>query len=872
MCAQNCNAPCIAINDDGLLTKTTTTTTTMQTDVRLNERLSVHVALTWRMLKASDASVLPEKRALYQLARRAEVPLLEARFSALPAPLTALAERGVQLRLVAPADVAILVDWLLDARGPNEYDDMRRYLLQHPKERRSRKNACGLYCTNPARWETPQSIKLTAKNPTVAAVRQAIHRFITAINEDKESMAFLLDEQVSYTVGGQQRTVTIREALTGEGPELMHKALWLNEKTGRPGGALYKAIWQAYRDESGADEEDPDNVESFVYARLGAPPCFESKRDLVLQWTPQWDRLRSREAVAALVGSAMRHLEIEAVHWAPYMLHTLYSQPESLLYKASELQRRYDIVPVGIERQAGGRDKAYWVALLTRYRHENPDGDYSESVLYDRPHDYEVLSPRTLSFVALDRQRENRMAGYVTCTLRAIHSHAPEDAAPFKLRELNLFSAHLRDRNAHRDDAGYDVYSVDGVHVHNDNRGEPGATPLSKVLVFYALEFIRVAHRALGVSLVMAGAEAAPTKAILAGTFGFAHFNLAKDLQWLQRRLQDFWLVRGHRAAGVVQSDTPLALLTRARLAAAVEGVREKVLVDDGTTKRYKYELVKEGAQQALAAFLDETARLLRESLKRDKSEDPDIGAKRTVEDNAWPADSGFWSTREFKTQLVDRLAEYRQAMDTDEELGQAYMTRVNTLLGTGIDNQDCFLWIGDQNNAFDGKMLAFYDLYNNKHSAVDADSNSSNWVDEHDVAFVTRREHQDDTSVDQVPTERDAQLYALWLKLEADGDVINASMGSVDATLRRIDQEYLDAQRHYERDEVRPRVEAQARPFFDLMRPNSPPDWSDERVMALARDSARLHLEETGGLSLAFMGRRAWVAQHYPRWAHYYR
>ena len=113
-------------------------------DIRLNDRLGMTVDLGWRMLPVSgDPGIIPEKRALYQLARRAEVPLLETRFSDVPPVLAALvANYGVRLRLAVRTlnannvhdidALAGLFEWLLDARTTNPFDDMRRYLLEHP--------------------------------------------------------------------------------------------------------------------------------------------------------------------------------------------------------------------------------------------------------------------------------------------------------------------------------------------------------------------------------------------------------------------------------------------------------------------------------------------------------------------------------------------------------------------------------------------------------------------------------------------------------------------------------------------------------------------------------------------------------------------
>ena len=175
--------------------------------------------------------------------------------------------------------------------------------------------------------------------------------------------------------------------------------------------------------------------------------------------------------------------------------------------------------------------------------------------LYSRPHDYDVLNRETISFVALDREYggasgagpAQRIAGYVSCSLKTIHAVA--GAQRFKSDELNRFVASLaaRARDRAERDCGYDVFSIDGLPVGAVAEGERpyrAGTGLAKLLVFYAMEFVRLAARQLGVALVISGAEAVQTKAILTGGFGFTHYNRENALRWLRMAFEDYYTAK----------------------------------------------------------------------------------------------------------------------------------------------------------------------------------------------------------------------------------------------------------------------------------------------------------------------------------------
>lgn len=521
----------------------------------------------------------------------------------------------------------------------------------------------------------------------------------------------------------------------------------------------------------------------FVYVKMGEFDLILDNMEVVDE---AWRKLKN----ARLIGSeflskysqpsASLHLMIELTHWAPYVKRTLYQSERSLLYDSDQWSRNvpYEVVAVEIEPAGKPRDKAYWVALLKRYREENPDEtwDVTGSHLMDRPHDFDMLRERAIAFVALDRRergRHDRAVGYVVCSLRALHHFAAAHEQPFQSDALNLLNDHLRANNerymdeqdnqpSQRPDAGLDVFSIDGIHVHQRHRGEKTVTPISKILVFHALEFIRITARELGVVTVMSGAEANGTKAILVNTFGFTHYNCVNDTIWLQRHMSDFYTQRvAMRTDSRPTPTTPLHLLTRAVLKKSVEEFMRK------------YDLVGRAADmggmtQALQALLVS----LETSMVAQPEELP-LPYDATV--SGWPAE--FMTPDEFNQLQSDLNFEVEEAptkkkkkkkkkrkdeplpkmpyiyyVRQNEELGTRYLDRVRHLLHTGEDAQDCFLFLPQDVSTtasvvsgggerispdFEPNMAKFYDLYRLNRPVREID-----WIDDdvtwRDIVSVT--------------------------------------------------------------------------------------------------------------------------------------
>jgi hypothetical protein len=554
----------------------------------------------------------------------------------------------------------------------------------------------------------------------------------------------------------------------------------------------------------------------FVYVKMG-------EFDTILGYMEHVDGLWRKLRNARLIGSEFLakynhlnggslHLMVDLTRWAPYVKRVLYQSEQSLLYDSEQWARNvpYEVVPVEIEPSGRPRDKAYWVALLKRYREENPDEawDVTASHLMDRPHDFDLLRERAVAFVALDRRergRHDRAVGYVVCSLRALHSFAAQHEPPFQSDALNLLNDHLQsnnerymdepgDRPSQRLSAGLDVFSIDGIHVHQRHRGEKTATPISKILVFHALEFIRVAAKELGVVAVMSGAEANGTKAILVNTFGFKHYNCVNDTLWLQRYMNDFYTQRVEidATASRPAATTPPHLLTRAALEKNVKDFMRK------------YDLVGRAADmggmtQALQTLLDSLAT----SMAAQAADTPlSPGAAST-----WPAE--FMTPDEFNQLRIDlnfepveaptkkkKKKKKKKGKEAEEEpppkmpyihyvrqnaeLGVRYLERVRSLLHTGDDNQDCFIFLGPParvseeeedvstttasstadvvaaggpNPDFESNMAKFYELYRLNRPVRETD-----WVDDdvtwRDIATTSSEDLQrgaghDDSDMD---------------------------------------------------------------------------------------------------------------------------
>lgn len=251
--------------------------------------------------------------------------------------------------------------------------------------------------------------------------------------------------------------------------------------------------------------------------------------------------------------SGSKIIEIGLKSWAPYMKKILYSDPGS---------KFYGILPIGEEGGGGGYkmnqfeflvldvdDKTRdWKSIFAAYKRENPETRLTGISLPGPPVEYQLMDRRYLNFVAYDNEN-NKMVGYITCSLRTattIIKYTPSDETEpyFNVEELNRLNGRLIERggDGKYDGIGYDIFAIDGIHIHQNYRStvlKPGVT-LSKVMIFCALEFIRISHKELGVTMVMAYSLAIQTKQILVGTFGFNHYNKIQDFSWIHGAFDEY--------------------------------------------------------------------------------------------------------------------------------------------------------------------------------------------------------------------------------------------------------------------------------------------------------------------------------------------
>jgi hypothetical protein len=447
--------------------------------------------------------------------------------------------------------------------------------------------------------------------------------------------------------------------------------------------------------------------------------------------------------------------------------------------------------------------------------------------------------------------------------------------------------------------------------------------PIAKSVVFHALEFIRQSHRELGVSLIMAGAEATATKMILTNTFGFSHYNAIKDVRWVKQQMNDYLAVRGNNGDTPAVVQTPLKLLTR------------EWILNDLEAMKTKYQ---DGATLLAKKNLDGVIKLFRESAEKSKS-DPPLDA-----DDRWPA--GFMHPAKFEADVIGPIESIEKSFGQTKAIGTPYLKRVAKFLGTWSDDdhydpQDCFLFLdNDTEESFTATLEKFCKDYKNNRVPYDI-TDDATAIQLMDVERVAG----DDDDESLVPTERDMTLYALWLQddqmqTEEPDEPRPTPVAPVvmvqpqphpatvvmpprvetrprpvpptltpppsryvprpkatqpnrppmyyyrppptttpqwqrpqqsDAprmtttTLGRIDQAYLDAKRAYDAI-IEPEVQELAEKLVnEKLRPLFP-TWSDERLMAYGRDQVRL-----SGNYKQFKSKLEWVQENYPGYVFFY-
>jgi hypothetical protein len=391
-------------------------------------------------------------------------------------------------------------------------------------------------------------------------------------------------------------------------------------------------------------------------------------------------------------------LGLRATRWAPFVDYHLYSLPMSPL-KGSDPTRgksRFLIVAVDPDNESHYK----WHEMVSDYWARNPiatsakerQGQNAKTSLQSRPHDYDLLNRESISFVALDRDHHDEpfIAAYIVCSLKTVLTAAP--TKQFESEELNQFARSLEERRDTRStiDCGYDVFSIDGLHVsltqQEGERPYRAGSGVAKLLVFHALLFILRAHRQLGVTLVISGAEAVQTKVILT-SFAFGHYNRENDLEWLIFAFQDFHTTilggKKYPARGTV-----VKLLDVEDLLRRLREYGEKYLAnppEEAEEEKRQIRGIKES--------FDAVQRIMRQVLGAPNVESLLKGKIEETVDALFKA----WKT----------LGEIAVKQDGGDG-GGSYQGGIRRWLDTGVDTQDTFLFLGQLNLPFENAVATF--------------------------------------------------------------------------------------------------------------------------------------------------------------------
>jgi len=401
----------------------------------------------------------------------------------------------------------------------------------------------------------------------------------------------------------------------------------------------------------------------------------------------QWKNLTTldllnKEAFSLLVKRKTMFLNLRIVRWAPYVNHCLFKASNSRLLGFDALGRRERFLFTVIDPSD---DKHDWPTKVAHYRKDNPlPPTQAEATLLSEsgtslpnlPYDERLLQDQYISMAVLDTQAGNTMVGYVTCSVKAMG--APKSKQQFKCDALNAFRGRLE--KDQRVDCGYDEFSIDGLHVSKNL----GVTGVAKALFYYAIEFIRNAHETLGVTLLSAGSEAAATKAILT-RFGYTHYNRVNTLKWLVMAFEDYYTQESDKypldmVVSYVKHGTPETLLTLERLIKELNQFHSTYLLDpygpQDIVGRIRNKIVLFGAQykqymETMASLEDETA-----------------------------FDNANIKLLEALPSTIAKLRAYGAEIDPPGPDGsiltRGYMADVRRFLGTGFDDHDTFLYIGN--------------------------------------------------------------------------------------------------------------------------------------------------------------------------------
>jgi ribosomal protein S18 acetylase RimI-like enzyme len=461
----------------------------------------------------------------------------------------------------------------------------------------------------------------------------------------------------------------------------------------------------------------------------------------------EWRRLTTLERLnaefRALMTNVKFFLSVRVVRWAPYLAHSLFQVANSRLFGLRQEGRRFLFTAVDPY-------EGEWPTLLALYRQANPlpttqleldTRGLRESSLVTAPYDQHLLMGEYISLAVLDTEEGGQMAGYVTCSVRAITP--VETTTPFRTKALNQFNQRLSSSGG-RDDCRFDEFSIDGLHVSKNYRGRN--PPLAKALFFHAIEFIRNAYELLGVRLLSAGSEAAATRSILT-RFGYSHYNRTNTLYWLIQAFEDFHTQESPEGSVLYPSHgTPKSLLTLPRLVEQLRLFHAEYMVKPHGEVGEMTELKRIGGRIQVMV--------------------------KQYEARLSAVNGGGYHLLEDLERTIRRLNRYAGLMVEDPDSTTDYMASVRTFLDTGEDNHDTFLFV-EGGGSFEGTD-SFAEEYvkdgmwlsapSEPLEALEVDerqvSQSQHSVEAEQVAVVEEDEQY-------TPTEEDMLLYDEWLASE---------------------------------------------------------------------------------------------------------
>jgi hypothetical protein len=492
----------------------------------------------------------------------------------------------------------------------------------------------------------------------------------------------------------------------------------------------------------------PPSQQSFVRFYGEGKSSLKSELIVVSGGLKKWRELTVGNNLDSFISSFndpdLVPLTLIATDWASYVKHVLGG---GLLHNYEEkyatTTTSYKVVPINVEGRKNGE---YWIRTLAQYREENPVEPNSTSMLGDRPHDFELLLPDVISFAALDTKNNNKMVGYVKCSLKDVHKPLTLDDN-ILTPEIKQFNTLLKNRGQGGQGCGYDVFCIDGLHVHRDYRGKGS---ISKELVAHSLEFIRGCHKTLGVTLLSSGSYASATKAILTG-FGFTHFNIENDVIWILEQFVDYFNQRANTTRP--KSQTPLHLLTLPRLIQSLTSFMVK----------YPLEMSRNsGPHRHMLEGMAHTVDWLKNSL----SDEPSIDRRDGLE--AWPLSL---SQATFLN-VIKVMEAWKEGVDKIAGMSDVYQKYVGTLFDT-TNSIDTFLFLGPDGRGdalLKTRLSAFFDNYygGGDGGIIDGSTNIIVIDDSEEDEVVVMEIEVDD----EEPTERDMILYDLWTK-ELEKEVV---------------------------------------------------------------------------------------------------